>query len=413
MEAFAESILSDAPMAIVALDETGHVCCANATADRFFGRPLTSPNAATISDLIEGFDRAALQSPTWVEDLNARARNVGKDPLWRARRSDGVHAFVDVQAARFSARNGKFVTLFIQDMTAAVTAETALLEVKLQIIHNWRLSSLGEMASMVAHEVNQPLSAAINYLAAAETAVKKPGPNTATAPDLMAAARAQVKRAADIIVRLRALMIHEKPYQAREQVAGVIEEIMPILVSHARETKAEVSSQIDPAAYTYCDRVQLQQIILNLVRNAMEAPQNGAPRRVEISGRQTPQGYQILVSDNGPGVPADMAGKLFEPLVSSKSGGMGLGLSICRTIVEAHGGAIELVPSALGGAGFAFTLNANVHDLSTQGDPSKRHRRLDRNPDGAEPEGWDNVVPPFVNAGDYRRDSLGANRQRG
>ena len=103
-------------------------------------------------------------------------------------------------------------------------------------------------------------------------------------------------------------MIHEKRYQAREQVAGVIEEIMPILISHARETKAEISCRIDPAAYTYCDRVQLQQVILNLARNAMEAPPNGVPRRVEISGRQTSQGYQILVSDNGPGVPADMAG---------------------------------------------------------------------------------------------------------
>ena len=413
MEAFAESILSDAPMAIIALDEAGFVCCANATADRFFGRPLSPPNAAAISDLIEGFDRAALQSPTWVEDLNARARNAGEDPLWRARRHDGVHAFVDVQAARFSARNGKFVTLFIQDMTTAVTAETALLEVKLQIIHNWRLSSLGEMASMVAHEVNQPLSAAINYLAAAETAVKKPGPNTANAPELMAAARAQVKRAADIILRLRALMIHEKRYQAREQVAEVIEEIMPILVSHARETKAEISSRIDPAAYTYCDRVQLQQVILNLARNAMEAPPNDVPRRVEISGRQTSQGYQILVSDNGPGVPADMAGKLFDPLVSSKSGGMGLGLSICRTIVEAHGGVIELVPSALGGAGFAFTLNANVHDLSTQGDASGGRKRPKLNPGVAETDDWDRVRAQFVNADEYGCDSLEANRHRG
>jgi two-component system, LuxR family, sensor kinase FixL len=362
VEHFAQGILMDAPMAIISIDELGKVRCANATAERFFGRSLVAP-AADIRDLIEDFDVAALTSPSAVEDINASSRSAGKDLHRRALQADGRQAFVDVQATRFSRHGQKLVTLFVQDMTASVAAEAALQDVKLQIIHNWRLNSLGEVASMLAHELNQPLGAAINYLAAADSAFSRCGGDVSEAADMTRAARGQVERASDIIQRIRSLLTHDKGFHTRVNVAEVINEIMPILHVHARETKAEIVARLDPADFTRCDRVQLQQVVLNLARNAMDAPPNGAPRKVEISGRPTPAGYLMMVSDNGPGIPSEMAGKLFEPLVSSKPGGMGLGLSICRTIVEAHGGAIDLAPSTLGGAAFAFTLNANVHDL--------------------------------------------------
>ncbi|WAC59602.1 sensor histidine kinase [Brevundimonas sp. SL130] len=362
MEPFAQSILMDAPMAIVAVDRSGHVRCANATAERFFGRCLIAP-PADISDLIDDFDTAVLNSPSAVKDINALSRSSGKDLYRRARRFDGRQAFVDLQAAPFSKAGENLVTLFILDMTASVEAETALQDVKLQIIHNWRLNSLGEVASMLAHELNQPLGAAVNYLAAAESAFRRRGVDASETADMMSSAKGQIERATDIIRRFRSLLAHDTGFQTRENVAAVIDEIMPILHVHARETEAELAVWIDPADFTRCDRVQLQQVILNLARNAMDAPRVGTPRKVEISGRQTPDGYLMVVSDNGPGVAAEMVDRLFDPLVSSKPGGMGLGLSICRTIVEAHGGAIELGSSPQGGAAFAFTLNANVHDF--------------------------------------------------
>lgn len=370
MKSFAENILMDAPMAIVAINGSGDVRCANATAERFFGRSLIAP-AVDIRELLEDFDIAALASPSAVEDINASSRSAGKDLHRRARRFDGRQAFVDVQAARFSRAGEDLVTLFIQDMTTSVAAEAALQDVKLQIIHNWRLNSLGEVASMLAHELNQPLGAAVNYLAAADSAFGR-RENATEVSDMMRAARGQVERATDIIRRLRSLLTHDKGFQTRENVAEVINEILPILHVHARETKAEITARIDPGDITRCDRVQLQQVVLNLARNAMDAPAMAAPRKVEISGRTTPGGYLMVVSDNGPGVPPQMADKLFEPLVSSKPGGMGLGLTICRTIVEAHGGGIDLAPSPLGGAAFAFTLNANVHDLHLPGGASER-----------------------------------------
>lgn len=362
MDSFAKSILMDAPMAIVAIDKRGKVRCANRTAERFFGRPQVAP-AADIRDLIPDFDIEILSSTSAVETLNKMSRSAGKDLHRRARRFDGQTAFVDLQATRFETGNGTLVTLFIQDMTAAVATETALQDLRLQIIYNWRLNSLGEMASMLAHELNQPLGAAVNYLAAADTAFSRGDAEAAEAPQMMRAARGQVERATDIIRHLRSLLTHDKGFQTRENVAEVIDEIMPILHVHARETSSEVVARINAADVTYCDRVQLQQVVINLARNAMDAPPNGMPRKVEISGRPGPDGYLMMVSDNGPGVPSEIVDKLFEPLVSSKPGGMGLGLSICRTIVEAHGGAISLTSSRLGGAAFAFTLNAKVHSL--------------------------------------------------
>ncbi|NBB61508.1 PAS domain-containing sensor histidine kinase [Pseudomonas sp. ODNR1LW] len=355
MEAFAQSILMDAPMAIVAIDLSGKVCCANRTAERFFGRPLLLP-PADICDLIEDFDREMLQSSAVVEAINAWNKSSGKN-LYRLARCAEDHAFVDLQATLFSKNGQDMVTLFIQDMTASVTTDAALHDVKLQIIHGWRLNSLGEVASMLAHELNQPLGAAINYLAAADSALNRNGAEISNACEMMRSARGQVERATDIIVHLRSLLTDDKGFHVRQRVADVIDEIMPILRAHASEAGAEVVVRVNAEDFVCCDRVQLQQVILNLARNAMDAPQTGVFRQVEISGRPRGGEYIMTVSDNGPGVAPQMADKLFEPLVSSKPGGMGLGLSICRTIVEAHGGSISLSPSRLGGAAFTFTLN--------------------------------------------------------
>lgn len=364
VESFAQSILMDAPMAIIAIDLSGRVRCANGTAERFFGRPLMAP-PVDIRELIEDFDIETLGSSSVVENINAWNRSSGKDLHRRARCGKGREAFVDLQAARFSRDGEDLVTLFIQDMTTSVATEAALQDVKLQIIHSWRLNSLGEVASMLAHELNQPLGAAVNYLAAADAAFDRGGADALNAPDMMRAARTQVERATDIIRHLRSLLTHDKGFQTDQNIAEVIDEIMPILHAHARETRSEVVIRISPDDVACCDRVQLQQVVLNLTRNAMDAPANGVARKVEISGRPGPERYIMTISDNGPGVPVEMTDKLFEPLVSTKAGGMGLGLSICRTIVEAHGGAISLAPSRLGGAAFTFTLNAGQPDLET------------------------------------------------
>lgn len=364
MEAsFARSILVDAPMAVVAIDGTGTIRSANTTADAFFGQAVAGEPPLNISSLIPELDVAALNAPGGVAALNATSRSIGSGVHLTARRYGGRSASVDVQAARFSAGGEVFLTLFIQDVTDVVAAEAAVQDLRLQITYNWRLNSLGELASMVAHELNQPLSAILNFLDAATTLISRPEIDRAKIIRYVEAAAGQAGRASDVIGRLRTLMSRDTGFHAQTNMAEIVDEILPILNINAREIEAIITVRIPVDGWAHCDRVQIQQVILNLVRNALDAPADGQRRRVLISGGQTDQHYRMMVEDNGPGVPEAVADGLFDPLISTRPGGMGMGLSICRTIVEAHGGSIEHVPSSLGGAGFAFTLNHRNADV--------------------------------------------------
>lgn len=363
MEAsFARSILVDAPMAVVAIDDTGRVRSSNATADAFFGRNLAEGEPLEIAVLIPGIDVDTLTSAEGLDSFNAKSRAGGDGVHMHAQRTDG-EAFVDIQAARFSVRGEDFVTLFIQDVTAVVAAENAVQELRLQITNNWRLNSLGEMASMVAHELNQPLSAILNYLHAARTVLGRPESDQAKAIRFIGSAEGQAERASDVIRHLRSLMSRDTGFHVQVDLGEVVAEILPILNINARELDAEIAVRIGSDCTAKCDRVQVQQVLINLVRNALDAPPTDRRRLVVISAVRLDDGCRVLVEDNGPGVSDAAAAHLFDPMSSTKPAGMGLGLSICRTIVEAHSGSIEYLPSSLGGAGFAFTLNDRNADV--------------------------------------------------
>lgn len=357
MEAsFARSILADAPMAVVAIDRAGLIKTSNTTADAFFGRALTCEPALSIEELIDGLELPCLTSPDEIAGFNARGRSAGDGRHLKVQTASGQQAFVDVQVAPFSVRGEHFLTLFIADVTAVIAAETAVQDLRLQITYNWRLNSLGEVASMVAHELNQPLAAVINFLDAAKTLVGRDQADKAKIVKYIEGAESQTVRAADIIRRLRTLMSRDAGFQAPENMAEAVAEIMPILVLSAGAVDAEILVRVLPDDVARCDRVQIQQLVLNLVRNALDAPVTGKRRQVVISGEAIDQGYRMLVEDNGPGIAPEMSDRLFVPLASTKVGGMGLGLSICRTIVEAHRGEIRVEPGSLGGGAFSFTL---------------------------------------------------------
>lgn len=362
MEAsFARSILVDAPMAVVAIDRAGYIRSSNTTADSFFGHALTSEPPLSIARFIDDLELPCLTSLEEIASFNARSRSAGDGAHLRARAALGVQAFVDIQVAPFSVGDDDFLTLFINDVTAAVAAQTAIQDLRLQITYNWRLNSLGEIASMVAHELNQPLSAVINFLDAAKTLVGRNPPDVTKIIKYIEGAEGQAGRAADVIRRLRSLMSQDTGFQAPEVMAEIVAEIMPILILSARETDAEVLVEMSGEDVVRCDRVQVQQMVLNLVRNALDAPTTNRRRRVLISGARIDQGYRLMVEDNGPGVPPGMIDRLFVPLASTKVGGMGLGLSICRTIMEAHGGEIHMEPGPMGGAAFSCTLIDSEH----------------------------------------------------
>lgn len=359
LASFARSILAVAPMAILAADDRGRVQSANTAADEMFGAPLVSIPSQHLGDILIGLPLTAFDTRDGVAAFNARERQ-DQGGFHRLRRVDGGEVPVDVQIARFEDEGRPFLTLYIQDVSSVLAAEARVQELQLQLVNNWRLNSLGEMATMLAHELNQPLSAVANNLHGIGGLLSDEAPDTVRAINLAAAADAQIDRAREILIHMRKLAVRDTGHYAHHNVSALLREIMPILELNALATGAVVELDVGAEDTVHGDRVQLQQLVGNLVRNALDAPETASRRRVVISGRALPaSAYAIAVSDNGPGIAPEIAPRLFEPMTSTKPQGMGLGLSICQTIARAHDGRISHASGPDGGATFTVTLNVS------------------------------------------------------
>lgn len=226
-----------------------------------------------------------------------------------------------------------------------------------QLIHGSRVSAMGAMASAMAHELNQPLAAIGNYLEVAARAIER-NEGGADAETLFAieAASGCAVRAGDIIRRLRAMLVHGQARKEPALVAELVAEARALAAIGGGETDVDFRQEVSPALAVLGDPIQIQQVLLNLIRNAIESMEGQAERRLSVAARPRGDMVEIVVSDTGRGFDPAMREILFEPFNSTKEDGMGVGLSICRTIVEAHGGRIWAEPAEGGGALFRFTL---------------------------------------------------------
>jgi len=225
------------------------------------------------------------------------------------------------------------------------------------VLMDLRLAAMGQMASVLAHELNQPLAAASNYLSAAK---RLPVVDGSRATALVDKASQQILRAGEIIQRLRDFVSKGKLTRHVMDIGPVLNESVALALMDRSHRSIKVVERVDPGArFVRIDRIQIQQVLVNLIRNAAEAME-GSPRR-EITLATAPHEVgliEVSVADTGSGLAADIAGRLFQPFVTAKPDGMGVGLSICRTIVEAHGGHIRAEAHPEGGTVFRFTLEA-------------------------------------------------------
>ena len=223
-----------------------------------------------------------------------------------------------------------------------------------------RLIALGEFASAVAHELNQPLAAIATYNHSCMRMLQSGNADPGQLLQAMHICRDQAKRAGKIIQRLRGLLRHPGPALAEQDLNELVEAVLELAEPGAREAGVSFRRELSPQPpLVRADRLLIEQAALNLVRNAVEAVQELAPerRRVTVATRVEADGSGTLaVADLGEGVPPEVRSRLFEAFVTTKRGGLGLGLSICRSVVEAHGGAIRHETSGAHGANFAFTL---------------------------------------------------------
>ena len=257
--------------------------------------------------------------------------------------------------------DGRDVTLrMLSDVTEVKRVRELMMRHRDAVHRSSRLIALGEFASAVAHELSQPLAAIATYNNAALLLVETATPRAPELREAMEKCRDQARRAGTIIQRLKELLRHPTPAMMEHDLNEIAASAGELAESDALEAGVTLDLALHPGALAIgADRVLLQQVVMNLVRNAIEACRDVEPRRrrVAIATARAPDGGALLrVSDWGSGVIADIEPQLFQPFVSATPGGLGLGLSICRSVVEAHGGTIHYRPNPQRGSVFEFGL---------------------------------------------------------
>jgi two-component system sensor kinase FixL len=258
-------------------------------------------------------------------------------------------------------RDQRFFTGFIRDLTERQITEARLQELQSELVHMSRLTAMGEMASALAHELNQPLSAIANYMKGSRRLLENHQDQGAgLLRDAMDKAAEQALRAGNIIRRLRDFVARGESERRVEDVKKLIEEASALALVGAKDKGVRVRFAFAPRLnYVLVDKVQVQQVLLNLIRNAIDAMETASVRELVIATAPAADNMiEISVADTGAGIAPEIAGQLFQPFVTTKSQGMGVGLSISRTIIESHGGSITPRPNPGGGTIFTFTLPA-------------------------------------------------------
>jgi C4-dicarboxylate-specific signal transduction histidine kinase len=232
-----------------------------------------------------------------------------------------------------------------------------------EFFHAARLTSAGQMAAALAHELNQPLTAVVNSVNAAKRLLARGDrANLVTAQEVTDEAAEQALRASEIIRRLRQFVAGGDTERRVEALPLMIEEAGGLVLSGIAPRALRLNFEFDDRSqHVLVNRIQIQQVTVNLIRNAFEAMADQESREVTLTTRTLENGMiEVAVADIGPGIPDDISNRLFEPFVSNKHDGMGLGLSISRSIIEAHDGRLTAEPNPRGGTIFRFTIPGGV-----------------------------------------------------
>ena len=243
------------------------------------------------------------------------------------------------------------------DVTDLKRSEDEFRRMQSELIHMSRVSAMGAMASTLAHELNQPLSSINNYLAGARNLLD--GMHEDNAEQLrpaLARASESAVRASEIIRRLREMTRRRSSEKRRIDLAMMVREAASLALVGAAEQGVSTRFELAPALDVLADDIQIQQVIVNLVRNAIEAMEDGPQRELLIATSRSDQEVLIRIDDSGRGVSAEARESLFEPFVTGKPDGLGIGLAIARTIVESHGGQLWAEHKDEGGTSMRFTL---------------------------------------------------------
>lgn len=351
-------LLSTAVDGIIVIDKRGIVRIWNESAQNLFGYAADEVAGRNVNMLMpspyhEEHDR-------YLENYLSTGRKkiigIGREVVGRRKDSTTFPMYLSVGEGIL---NGEQIFVgIVHDLTSRTMTARRVQDLQSELLHVSRLSAMGQMTAALAHELNQPLSAIMNYVSAARrTLANVKDPVAARASELIEKAVAQTTRAGQIIRQLRDFVEKRETARTSSNINLVIQEALVLASIASADPNVTVTTEFEPnLPPVMIDKVQIQQVIVNLARNAIEAMQAVKVRRLKIETALTPEGVLISVSDTGPGLAPVVAGRLFHPFVTTKEKGMGIGLSICQSIVEAHGGRISAGSGEMGGAEFRMLL---------------------------------------------------------
>ncbi len=364
------SILDSIPDAMIVIDEHGLIQSFSSAAERLFGY--------TAADVVGKNVKLLMPSP-YREDHDGylarymrtgERRIIGIGRVVVGQRHDGSTFPMELAVGEMHVRSRRFFTGFIRDLTERQQTEARLQELQSELVHMSRLTAMGEMASALAHELNQPLSAIANYMKGSRRLLANSSDDSASlVRDAMDKAADQALRAGEIIRRLRDFVARGESERRVEDVKKLVEEASALALVGAKDKGVRVRFDFAPGLdYVLADKVQIQQVLLNLMRNAIEAMEETPTRELVVATAPALGNLiEISVADTGAGIAPEISAQLFQPFVTTKRTGMGVGLSISRTIIEAHGGSIAARPNAGGGTIFSFTLPAVTKEEAGDG----------------------------------------------
>jgi two-component system, LuxR family, sensor kinase FixL len=368
-EAHLQSILDTVPEAMIVIDERGLMQSFSSAAERLFGYSAPEVLGKNVNMMMPAPYRESHDGYIARYLRTGEKRIIGIGRVVVGQRKDGSTFPMELAVGEMTSGRMRFFTGFIRDLTERQKAEARLQELQSELVHVSRLTALGEMASALAHELNQPLSAIANYLKGSRRLLEKmSGPQAVVIEEALDKAAEQSLRAGQIIRRLRDFVARGETERRIESLTKLIEEASALALVGAKDHGVRVTYAFDPRLDSVlADKVQIQQVVLNLVRNAIESMEESERRDLAVSTERGNDGMAIVkIADTGTGIAPEIASQLFQPFVTTKSQGLGVGLSISRTIVESHGGRIWVEPSPGGGTIFRFTLRAvsqeDMHD---------------------------------------------------
>jgi PAS domain S-box-containing protein len=353
-------VVEAAPNAMIMVDPAGRITLVNAQAEAVFGYARAELIGLSIERLIP--ERYHTGHPgdrgRYFASPSARAMGAGRELF--GLRKDGSEVPVEVGLNPIRSPEGVFALASVIDITERKRSELELEQQRSELAHLSRVTMLGELSGSLAHELNQPLSAILSNAQAAQRFLASDAPNLEEVREILKDIVEQDKRAGEVIQRLRLLLmkgeVHRQVLDLSEVLLDVLKLVRSDLVNQGVSLGTELAPDL-PAVFG--DRVQVQQVVLNLVMNgcdAMSGIERPHRRLIVKAAHEDGGGVRVSIADHGCGIPRETLSRVFEPFFTTKRQGMGLGLAVCRSIIEAHNGRLWAESEPGEGATFHFMI---------------------------------------------------------